>query len=165
MISELARIPNYVHELKNKQYSANCINDLFVIADVKTLHFSLSNCTVNIVNIYMIILLQVDPSTVASAEAYVLFYRKSGEQLEPLRRELASLELERNDSLVKYYVSNPWLVKLRNMAEPGQIDNSSVLCRHGGVLPQRIEAADRLCTPLPPAAWRLLYDRSVQCDL
>ena len=60
---------------------------------------------------------------------------------------------------VKYYVSKPWLVKLNHMAEPGKIDNSSVLCPHGGVLPHRVEAAERLCSPLPPEAWRILHER------
>ena len=60
---------------------------------------------------------------------------------------------------VKYFLSKSWLVKFQTMAEPGEIDNSSVFCRHGGVRPQRIESAERLSKPLPPLAWRTLYQR------
>jgi ubiquitin carboxyl-terminal hydrolase 20/33 len=105
------------------------------------------------------IVTQVEPATVMNAEAYVLFYRKNSDHVQTILRQLSSLQREPNVSLVNYFVSNPWLVKLHNMAEPGQIDNSSVLCRHGGVLPQRIDTADSLCTPLPPTAWRILYER------
>jgi len=102
---------------------------------------------------------QVDPGVVSSAEAYVLFYRKNGDHLSSIRREFHLHSKDSNVSLVKYFVSNPWLVKFQNMSEPGEIDNGSVLCRHGGVLPQRIDAADRLCTALTPSAWRKLYER------
>jgi len=105
------------------------------------------------------IVTQVDSSYVSSVEAYVLFYRKKGDQVFDIRRELGTINPDSQHSLVKYYVSKPWLVKLNNMAEPGPIDNRSVLCPHGGVLPHRVDAADRLCTPLPPAAWRILHER------
>jgi len=105
------------------------------------------------------IITEVDSAVVASSEAYVLFYRKNGDAMIPLRREISILQEESNDSLVKYYVSNSWLVRFQNMSEPGEIDNSSVLCRHGGVLPQRIDTAEKLCTPLSLAAWKILYER------
>jgi len=66
---------------------------------------------------------------------------------------------EGEESLVEYYVARAWLVRFYTMAEPGPIDNSSVLCRHGGVLPHRLEAPERLCTPLPFSAWKLLHQR------
>jgi len=105
------------------------------------------------------IVTEVDPSVVLCAEAYVLFYRKSSEAMLPLRKELSILEQETNISLVKYYVSKAWLVRFENMSEPGEIDNSSVICKHGGVLPRRIEDAEELCVPLPLAAWRILHER------
>jgi len=102
---------------------------------------------------------QVDQSVVAGAEAYVLFYRKSSCNILSLRRELSLMDIETSDSLVKYYLSKSWLVKFQTMAEPGEIDNSSVFCRHGGVRPQRIESAESLSKPMPPLAWRTLYQR------
>ena len=53
----------------------------------------------------------------------------------------------------------PWWVKFNSMAEPGQIDNSSVLCQHGAILPSRIHSAERLCSMVTPAAWKLLHER------
>jgi hypothetical protein len=66
---------------------------------------------------------------------------------------------ENDERLVQYYVSKAWLVRFYSMAEPGPIDNSSVLCRHGGVLPHRTEAPERLCQALPLSAWKLLHQR------
>jgi len=109
------------------------------------------------------IVTEVDPSVVASAEAYVLFYRKDGAHLDDVREQvemaLQEANQEANQSLVKYYLSLPWWVKFSYMAEPGQIDNSSVLCVHGGILPHRLQIADRLCTVIPPAAWNIIYER------
>ena len=45
----------------------------------------------------------------------------------------------RSDSLLRHYIANAWLAKLDTMAEPGPIDNSSVICQHGGV------RCDRCC--------------------
>ena len=39
----------------------------------------------------------------------------------------------RSDSLLRHYIANAWLAKLDTVAEPGPIDNSSVICQHGGV--------------------------------
>ena len=66
---------------------------------------------------------------------------------------------EGEESLVQYYVARAWLVRFYSMAEPGPIDNSSVLCHHGGILPHRLEAPERLCTALPLPAWKLLHQR------
>lgn len=104
----------------------------------------------------------VDATTVQNAEAYVLFYRKTNTVMDLLREEIRLLTQESiggEESLVQYYVAQSWLVRFHTMAEPGPIDNSSVLCRHGGVLPHRLEAPERLCTALPFSAWKLLHER------
>ena len=41
--------------------------------------------------------------------------------------------MSRSDSLLRHYIANAWLAKLDTVAEPGPIDNSSVICQHGGV--------------------------------
>jgi len=101
----------------------------------------------------------VDATTVAAAEAYVLFYRKNSGGMDNLRGKVTDLAEQDSQSLVKFYISNKWLNKFYTLAEPGPIDNSSVICRHSGVLPYRLETAHYLCTAVPPAVWRFLYDR------
>jgi len=101
----------------------------------------------------------VEPSTVANAEAYVLFYRKNSGGMEGLRSKVTDLAEQDSRSLVKFYISNKWLNKFYTLAEPGPIDNSSVICRHGGVLPYRLDTAQYLCTAVPQPVWRFLHDR------
>ena len=62
---------------------------------------------------------------------------------------------------MKYFITWPWWVKFNDMSEPGEIDNSSVVCRHGGVLPRRINSAHNLCFLITPSAWRILHERFV----
>jgi len=105
----------------------------------------------------------VDAATVAQAEAYVLFYRKNSGVMELLRGKVQDLAEQDSHSLVKFYISNKWLNKFYTVAEPGPIDNRSVICRHGGVLPYRLDTVHYLCTAVPPAVWRFLYDRFGGC--
>jgi len=102
---------------------------------------------------------EVDPATVSNAEAYVLFYKKNGDELDDIRNEVKLAMKETSQSLVNNYISLPWWVKFNDMAEPGQIDNSSVLCQHGAILPRRIHSAQRLSILVTPAAWKLLHER------
>lgn len=104
---------------------------------------------------------QVDPATVLAAEAYVLFYRRNNQQIEPVREEVQMLlkEAQTAPSLVQFYVSRQWINKLENFAEPGPIDNSDFLCRHGGVLPTKSDHVYDLCVEFPQSAWNLLHSR------
>ena len=79
--------------------------------------------------------------------------------MEKARVEVDRLnKLHRNlDSVVTSYISNMWLAKFYSMAEPGPIDNSSIICRHGGVLPRRAEAVSRLVTAVPSQVWSYLH--------
>ena len=56
-----------------------------------------------------------------NAEAYVLFYRKSNDKIEPVRSEMHQLleEAQTHPSLLQFYVSRQWINKLENVAEPG----------------------------------------------
>jgi ubiquitin carboxyl-terminal hydrolase 20/33 len=102
---------------------------------------------------------EVDRQTVINCEAYVLFYRKESSVMEKARVEVDRLnKLHRNlDSVVTSYISNMWLAKFYSMAEPGPVDNSSIICRHGGVLPSREEAVGRLVTAVPSQVWSYLH--------
>ena len=55
--------------------------------------------------------------------------------MEAIRSEVCRLSSvhSQTDSLLRHYIANSWLAKFATMAEPGPIDNSSVICRHGGV--------------------------------
>jgi len=104
---------------------------------------------------------QVDSQTVLNSEAYVLFYRKESKGIEEARLEVDRLNKQhsKGDSVVTSYISTLWLTKFYSIAEPGPIDNSSVICRHGGVLPGRVDAAGRLCTAVPSQVWSYLHAR------
>ena len=56
-----------------------------------------------------------------NAEAYVLFYRKVNDKVEPVRAEMHRLleEAQTHPSLLQFYVSRQWINKLENFAEPG----------------------------------------------
>jgi hypothetical protein len=81
--------------------------------------------------------------------------------MDEARREVDRLNKQHSkvDSLVTSYISTLWLSKFYTLAEPGPIDNSSVICRHGGVLPSRVEAATRLATAVPRQVWSYLHMR------
>ena len=53
-------------------------------------------------------------------------------------------------------ISTLWLSKFYTMTEPGPINNSSVICSHGGVMPSRVEATTRLATAVPSLVWSYL---------
>ena len=81
--------------------------------------------------------------------------------MEEDRREVDRLNKQHSqlDSVVTSYISTAWLAKFYTLAEPGPIDNSSVICRHGGVLPDRVETVTRLCTAVPSQVWSYLHSR------
>ena len=62
---------------------------------------------------------------------------RSAQQVSWARLDLSCLFITcstfRSDSLLRHYIANAWLAKLDTVAEPGPIDNSSVICQHGGV--------------------------------
>ncbi|XP_052120000.1 ubiquitin carboxyl-terminal hydrolase 20 isoform X2 [Frankliniella occidentalis] len=103
---------------------------------------------------------QVSPETVQNCEAYVLFYRKSCDQVKRFRAQAVEL-LERSNnepSLMTFYISKQWLNKLNTFAEPGPIDNSDFLCHHGGVRPDRVNVLPLMYTTVSHAVWECLYN-------
>ena len=86
--------------------------------------------------------------------------------------------MSRSDSLLRHYIANAWLAKLDTVAEPGPIDNSSVICQHGGVRFNRhivyifdahhnvsfcfrVDTAAALCTAVPR---EVLYHNHHSCQ-
>ena len=115
---------------------------------------------------------RVDAAAVLAAEAYVLFYRKNNSSNEIIRDNMQTLLRKdmqtpngQSASLVQYYISRQWVNKLENFAEPGPIDNSDFLCRHGGVPPNKKEHVYNLVVALPRSVWELLYEQfgSIHC--
>ncbi|XP_043229020.1 ubiquitin carboxyl-terminal hydrolase 20-like [Amphibalanus amphitrite] len=102
---------------------------------------------------------EVGADTVQSCQAYVLFYRKSCEASNQ-RRQRATELLRRaraDPSLLPYYVSRQWISRFNTFAEPGAIDNTDFLCRHGGLLPELAVPAEAACARLPQAGWEYLH--------
>ncbi|KAG8190970.1 hypothetical protein JTE90_010830 [Oedothorax gibbosus] len=102
----------------------------------------------------------VDPEMITHCEAYVLFYRKCGDEMIKKRKCAVELmELSQNEpGLLRFHISKQWINKFNNFAEPGPISNTDFLCSHGGVPPHKVEYADELCTILPQAVWEYLHD-------
>ncbi|UYV84077.1 USP20, partial [Cordylochernes scorpioides] len=75
----------------------------------------------------------VDPQVVQNCEAYVLFYRKSCDEIIKMRQRCVDLmELSKNEfGLLHFYISKQWINKFNYFAEPGPITNYDFLCAHG----------------------------------
>ncbi|XP_046385362.1 ubiquitin carboxyl-terminal hydrolase 20 isoform X2 [Ischnura elegans] len=103
---------------------------------------------------------EVSPEVVQNCEAYVLFYKKSSEEVNRLRlRTVELMELSKNEpGLMEFYVSKQWVNRFNTFAEPGPIDNSDFLCAHGGVHPSKAPYVFDLCTPISQSVWEYLYE-------
>ncbi|XP_026462053.1 ubiquitin carboxyl-terminal hydrolase 20-like [Ctenocephalides felis] len=101
---------------------------------------------------------QVSSENVARCEAYVLFYRKSpSPRMANLRKMAAELvDVERATDM-SFYVSKQWINKFNTCAEPGPIDNWSLLCQHGCVSPEKVSYVHKLAVPLSQPLWDFLY--------
>lgn len=102
----------------------------------------------------------VEPQVVQNCEAYVLFYRKSSEEMLNRRtRTYELMERSRNEhGLLSFYVSKQWINRFNTFAEPGPIDNGDFLCMHGGVQPAKAHIAEELCLQLSQSVWEYLHD-------
>ncbi|XP_061879259.1 ubiquitin carboxyl-terminal hydrolase 33 isoform X2 [Entelurus aequoreus] len=102
---------------------------------------------------------EVSESCVQNAEAYVLFYKKSNEDVLKERRRVSGLLDMMEPSLLQFYISRPWFNKFQTFAEPGPISNDDFLCTHGGVPPNKASYIDDLTVMLPQNVWDHLYSR------
>lgn len=62
-----------------------------------------------------------------------------------------------NPSDIKFFISRQWLNRFNTFAEPGPIDNWSILCQHGNLLPNKAANLSDLLVPLPQALWDFFY--------
>lgn len=103
----------------------------------------------------------VSAETVQNCEAYVLFYRKNNSQMSIIRSQ--AMELANNNAYqssdIKFFVSKQWLNRFNTFSEPGPIDNWSILCPHGNLLPSKAAINPSLVVPLPQTLWDFLYER------
>lgn len=61
------------------------------------------------------------------------------------------------------YISRQWICRFLTCAEPGPIDNSDFLCRHGSVHPERVPFLDQLVVLLPQLVYNYLYNTFGGC--
>lgn len=105
---------------------------------------------------------QVSAETVQNCEAYVLFYQKTNPQMAHLRSQAQEIINSKpysssNPSDIKFFISRQWLNRFNTFSEPGPIDNWSILCQHGNLLPNKAANLSDLLIPLPQALWDFFY--------
>ncbi|CAG9805678.1 unnamed protein product [Chironomus riparius] len=103
---------------------------------------------------------QVSAETVQNCEAYVLFYQKNNPQMSQFRDQADEIinSMRYMPSDIKFYISRQWLNRFHTFSEPGPIDNWSILCQHGNLLPKAASQSD-LLVPLPQALWDFFYEK------
>lgn len=104
---------------------------------------------------------EVSPEVVQNCEAYVLFYRKSNPHMQMIREMAIQIEerITEQTSGIRFFVSRQWLNRFKTFAEPGPIDNWTLLCPHGDLSPRKAKMASQLVVPLPQALWDFLFEK------
>nr|CDS23569.1 ubiquitin carboxyl terminal hydrolase 20 [Echinococcus granulosus] len=95
----------------------------------------------------------VDADTVTSlsSAAYVLFYRKRQDFIQPIREKFTISE-----SPQVVYISVHWLLRFSEFADPGPITNSDFLCNHGALQPLLAPAFDKHVAAISEDVWNFL---------
>lgn len=121
----------------------------------------------------------VSAETVQNCEAYVLFYQKSNPQMTHVRAQAQEIINSHphpsypTSSDIKFFVSKQWINRFNTFAEPGPIDNTSILCQHGSLLPNKSVNVSDLLVPINQTLWDFLYEkfgggpvcnRPIECD-
>ncbi|KJH46936.1 hypothetical protein DICVIV_07016 [Dictyocaulus viviparus] len=121
-----------------------CISKDFDMIHIAALRYEYDDST----------LTKLDSAHVLTKEAYVLFYQKRpSTTVEAARRK--AVEMISSEKIVKahqksqVYISSEWLLKLSTFSDPGPVTNYSFLCRHGRLLPRRVDHLSSLCTAVP----------------
>lgn len=103
---------------------------------------------------------QVNPDDVQNCEAYVLFYRKNNTKMVTIRAQASDLiNVQEHASDIRFYISRNWLHRFNTFAEPGPIDNWTLLCPHGAFPPSKAPYFSKLVVPIPQALWDFLYQK------
>ncbi|PAA75478.1 hypothetical protein BOX15_Mlig002876g6, partial [Macrostomum lignano] len=100
----------------------------------------------------------VDVSAVECAQAYVLFYRKRDEWMQPMRVKVSEIMETEGDSssLMPFYISRSWLNKFNTFGDPGPISNEDFLCPHHLLSPHVADYPEDVVMRLPYRAWDIL---------
>ncbi|XP_055612240.1 ubiquitin carboxyl-terminal hydrolase 20-like [Uranotaenia lowii] len=102
----------------------------------------------------------VNPEQVKNCEAYVLFYRKNNSKMTTIRAQASDLiSIQEHASDIRFYISRNWLHRFNTFAEPGPIDNWTLLCPHGAFPPNKAPYLSRLVVPIPQTLWDFLYKK------
>jgi ubiquitin carboxyl-terminal hydrolase 20/33 len=101
----------------------------------------------------------VKPEDVKNCGAYVLFYKKTSQDMMQLREEIEELMKvsSKESSDLNFFISTQWINRFNTFAEPGPIDNSDFLCQHGGVDPVRAEFIKKISIPVKQSVWEFLF--------
>lgn len=107
---------------------------------------------------------QVSAETVQNCEAYVLFYQKSNPQMSHIRAQAQEIissypSAYPSSSDIKFFVSKQWINRFNTFAEPGPIDNSSILCQHGSLLPNKATDVSDLLVPVNQTLWDFMFEK------
>ncbi|EPB79699.1 ubiquitinyl hydrolase 1 [Ancylostoma ceylanicum] len=109
-------------------------------------------------------LTKLDSAHVLTKEAYVLLYQKRPSlSVEAARNKtmemISAEEIVKAQSKSQLYISSEWLLKLSTFSDPGPVTNYSFLCRHGHLLPRRVDHISSLCTPVPAVLGHYLLNK------
>ncbi|KAL9915303.1 ubiquitin specific protease 20/33 [Glossina fuscipes fuscipes] len=104
---------------------------------------------------------EVTADDVRNCQAYVLFYHKHNPQMELLRFEanVLAASFPASQADLRFYISREWLARFNTFSEPGPINNWTILCPHGGVLPSKTDIMSKLAIPLSQQLWELLQSK------
>eukprot|EP00731_Ephydatia_muelleri_P023805 Em0016g76a len=102
----------------------------------------------------------VSTGTVAGAEGYVLFYRKTSESRPGCQSvDIGSVVPSQSTTISSFYISRHWLLLLKHHSNPGPIFCEYV-CQHGGILPsRRIEEVSTKVVSVAKETWEELMQR------
>ncbi|XP_017094290.2 ubiquitin carboxyl-terminal hydrolase 20 [Drosophila bipectinata] len=102
---------------------------------------------------------EVSAETVATCQAYVLFYQKHNPQMKIIREQAMNLSTSHPlcESDIQFYVTREWLSRLATFAEPGPINNQDMLCPHGGILHSKAAIISQIAVPISQPLWDYLY--------
>lgn len=65
-------------------------------------------------------------------------------------------EEDNGATMGRFYISRQWFSKFTTCAEPGPIDNTDFLCKHGAVKPNKMLYVDKLTIGVAPLVWEYL---------
>ncbi|XP_067629815.1 ubiquitin carboxyl-terminal hydrolase 20 [Eurosta solidaginis] len=102
---------------------------------------------------------EVPPSAVQNCQAYVLFYGKYNPQMDLIRAKASEISALNpvHTAEIRFYVAREWLSRFSTFAEPGPINNWTILCSHGGLLESKMALLDQIAVPISQPLWDFLY--------